>query len=205
MTTPRTIGSINQAFEWLKASAGKNQPPRYRALFGLARMPAKSTWYQWASEWCPLTEDRKVTEQGVRQFINQTCFNEYRATSGLEAEDGLAKEKAAAELEKLRLHNERAQFQMDVERGKYLPREEVEMMLAERVAVFDSGLKHLAQSEVADWVHLVHGKADHMRDLLEVVLAGFDRLMDEYSRGEFEVEMSVDDVDAVDAVDGVDK
>lgn len=72
-------------------------------------------------------------------------------------------------------------FQREVEEGKYMPRREFEAELASRAVVLDSGLRHMAQMHVAEWVAMVQGKSGMIPDLIQAMNSEIDRMMNEYA------------------------
>lgn len=105
-----------------------------------------------------------------------------QATEPDEDTEDLQREKIKEELRKLQLQNERQEFERQKEMGKYIPRENLELELASRAGVLDSGLRTAIKTHARDWVHLVGGQADRVPDLVEAMLDVLDQKLNEYAR-----------------------
>lgn len=65
--------------------------------------------------------------------------------------------------------------------GRYLPREKVQQDLAARAMMLRSGFKHLVQSSVGEWVHLVGGDPAKAPELLREVTGKIERMLSDYA------------------------
>lgn len=134
-------------------------------------------------------KDGRYTEKRVLQYARDFLR---RKDSGLrEADENseIAREKQREEVRKLRAQANAAEFDLDVKRGKYIPRTEVELAFAARAGVLEARLKQLFMARVSDWVFMVDGDAARAQDLLTTLQEELDAAMDEYARTqEFEVE-----------------
>ena len=68
-----------------------------------------------------------------------------------------------------------------VEEKKYIPRKDFEAELASRAMVLDSGLRHMIQMRMAEWVALVSGKPSLIPDLIQDMNRELDGLMNSYA------------------------
>lgn len=89
--------------------------------------------------------------------------------------------KTRKEIEKLDLQNEKLQFELDKERGKYLPKKNFAMEVAARAVVLDTGVRHQFRMNVAEYVALVGGDPLKANLLLERMNLDFDRVMNSFA------------------------
>ncbi|GAB6125011.1 hypothetical protein [Humidesulfovibrio idahonensis] len=80
--------------------------------------------------------------------------------------------------------------------GKLIPREQVSQDLAARAVMLKSGLKHLVQSNVNSWVHLVSGDPRKAADLLRELMGKLERLLSDYAGAESLVLVFVEEEEA---------
>lgn len=92
------------------------------------------------------------------------------------------REKTELEKQELQIKIEERTFKLERERGRYIPREDLELELASRAGVFDSGLRTMIKANARDWVAMVHGRADLVPDLVETMFTELDKLLNEYAR-----------------------
>jgi len=90
--------------------------------------------------------------------------------------------KLDAEIRKTVAQAAKAEHDLAVAQGKYIPREDVELELTGRAAVLDSGLKYLVQSRAHEWVRLVDGDTNKITDLIEAVGNDLDQLLNGFAR-----------------------
>ncbi len=105
-----------------------------------------------------------------------------QATEPEEGAEDLQKEKVREELKKLRLENEERELKRKRQEGEYIPRQDLELELASRAGVLDTGLRSDIKTHARDWVHLVGGRAERVPDLVEAMLDVLDRRLNEYAR-----------------------
>jgi len=77
--------------------------------------------------------------------------------------------------------------------GRLIPREQVTQDLAARAVMLKGGLKHLVQSNVNSWVHLVEGNPGKAPDLLRELLEKVERMLSDYAVADNIVLEFVDD------------
>ena len=92
----------------------------------------------------------------------------------------------------------RIRFKGEVERGRYIPREDVELELAGRAVVLESGIRQAVEMNVLDLVHLVGGDPRKSQEFLERFEAMLDAALNEYA-GTAEFEVTFNDAEAGDA------
>ena len=94
---------------------------------------------------------------------------------------GIQEIKARKEVEKLNEQIAKLRFDREKEQGKFIPRADFETELAARGAVFDSGFRHLFNTNVHEWIALVGGKPEKAADFLESLNQALDVQLNKYS------------------------
>jgi len=105
-----------------------------------------------------------------------------QATEPEEGAEDLQREKLKEQLRQLQLDNEKREFERQRLEGKYIPRQDLELELASRAGVLDTGLRSDIKTHARDWVHMVGGRAERVPDLVEAMLDVLDRRLNEYAR-----------------------
>lgn len=90
--------------------------------------------------------------------------------------------KLQKEIEKLDWENKRREFEYEKETGKYIPREQLELELASRAAVFDSQLRTKIRAAAREWTAIVKGSSEYTPDLIDHALDMLDQAMNEFAR-----------------------
>lgn len=96
-------------------------------------------------------------------------------------QSGLQKEKLQGEISYRRIQTEKAQLDLDVQRGKYLPVDQVDLELAGRAGVLDSSYRHLIQSRAPEIVALVGGDQQKTAELVNFILERWDTMLAEFA------------------------
>lgn len=118
--------------------------------------------------------DGTITQTSVEKYIAdprsglESHQEQVHAGRDVDIKD-LARQKLEAALDKERLQAEKLRFDLERERGLWLPLADFEMELAARASVLDQEFHSMAQLSVSDWVNLVAGKqslAPQLRDAL---------------------------------------
>ena len=110
----------------------------------------------------------------------------------------LARRRQEATIRKIEEETARIRFKGEVERGRYIPREDVELELAGRAVVLESGIRQAVEMNVLDLVHLVGGDPRKSQEFLERFEAMLDAALNEYA-GTAEFEVTFNDAEAGDA------
>ena len=76
---------------------------------------------------------------------------------------------------------QRKKFDLEKERGRYIPREDFEAEMAARAAILDSGFRHLFNVKVKEWIALVEGNPDRQADFLTVLNQDLDEQLTTYA------------------------
>jgi len=112
-------------------------------------------------------------------------------TSGktiIEEEEDLAAAKTRAEIDRIRTIKEREAFRLEIDRGKYLKRDDVELQLAARAVALEAGFDHMAYTKASEFIALVGGKQEQAELLIAALLVAKDEWLKSYaSADEFEV------------------
>lgn len=124
---------------------------------------------RYAKDWVPRSETgKKVGEE--QEDLNRTKLQE--------------------EIKRIRVQQERDNLRLDVERGRYLPRADVEQELAGRAVALDAGYNHMVYSRVQEFIATVNGDPAKASLLIECLLTARDDWFNQYAASmEFEVEL----------------
>jgi hypothetical protein len=93
-------------------------------------------------------------------------------------------QKTAKEVEKLEEQIKKARFEREKEEGKYIPIKDFEAELSARYMVLESGIKHLFNMKVREWIALVNGSPEKSGDLLQQMIDGLDAQLNEYANAD---------------------
>lgn len=108
-----------------------------------------------------------------------------------EEQDDLNRVKLQEEIKRIRVQQERDNFKFDIERGRYLPRADVEQELAGRAVALDAGYNHMVYSRVQEFISIVGGDPSKASLLIESLLAARDDWFNKYAAPmDFEVELA---------------
>ena len=98
--------------------------------------------------------------------------------------DQLTEKRLQKEVEKLTAQVEKLQFDLQRDRGKYLPKDEVRTELALKIATFEAALKHLYRTHADEWISLTEGNLKYHAQFIEILYGHLDNLLDEMSQCE---------------------
>lgn len=93
--------------------------------------------------------------------------------------DVLTEKRLQKEVEKLTAQVEKLQFELQRDRGKYLPKDEVRTELALKVAAFEAATKHMIRVEADGWIEMVGGNLERKEAWVGKIYDGLDRLLGE--------------------------
>ncbi|EMS79185.1 hypothetical protein [Desulfotignum phosphitoxidans] len=122
--------------------------------------------------------DGSVPEAELRAYAAEHLPKSRASLNDL---DDIHAVKTAREVERLEKQNEKLQFEMDRERGKYLPRRDFEAELAARAVILETSLKHLFNTRVGEWIALVGGHPNKSPDLLQVLHNSLEEELSNYA------------------------
>jgi len=107
-----------------------------------------------------------------------------------EEQDGLQRKKTGLEIEKLEEEVARSRHKREVEEGKYIPRDQLELELASRAAVLDAGLTHLFQSQAGELIEISGGDPRKTAEVVHHLVEAKDRFLNQYAAAiDFTVEI----------------
>lgn len=110
---------------------------------------------------------------------------DYLAEQAYNLED----EKRREEIRRLRAVADREEFDLDVKRGKYLPKDMVYQEQAARAVVLATGLKSVFEARISEIINRAHGDMKEAPGVVGLLHEMLDLALNEYSRDmEFEVE-----------------
>lgn len=142
----------------------------------------KQTFYNHCNDGkLTVNQNGLYTKRLVKKYAETWLVRTATGKTIAEEGDDLAAQKTRAEISRIRTAQEREQLKLDVERGKYILRSDVEAQLAGRAVMFDNGLTHLFQSAVPDMIALVKGDQRLAADLLSFLMDKKDALLNEYA------------------------
>jgi hypothetical protein len=96
--------------------------------------------------------------------------------------------KTEKEVQKLEIQVEQAQFNLDKDRGKFIEKKKFNQELSARAAVLETGIKHMFQSNISEWVASVCGDPLKANQLLERMNLEYNSYINEYaSKHKFQV------------------
>jgi hypothetical protein len=122
--------------------------------------------------------DGTVPEAEIRAYAAEHLP---KSRASLQDLDDIHAVKTRREVERLEKQNEKLQFELDRERGRYIPRLDFESELAARAAVLESGFRNLFNVRVREWIALVNGKPDRSADFLSALNQGLDEQLNIYA------------------------
>ena len=148
-----------------------------------------------------LRADKSVLKSSVEAYIDNPASGLVRHADVGQAEEDkiLSGAKLKYEVSILKTKDEKQKFDMEKDRGLYVPKSDIDLMLCGRAAMLETGLRHHYHTTVAEWIVMVGGDTGKTSELLAALLAGLDEQMDRFAKSdEIEIEFSEDaDADAV--------
>lgn len=127
-------------------------------------------------------EKEGYTKKRVDKYAKEWLVRKDTGLKVDEENDGLLKEKTRREIKKLDLDLEMKQFKFDIEQKKFLPREMVELEIAGRAGVLDSGFNFVVQSNILEFVAIVGGDQKKAPELIDALQKEWNILLAEYAR-----------------------
>ena len=121
------------------------------------------------------------TLEDVERYARRVRLKRLAEVAGGEL-DRLARERGEAEYRLLQKKYEKMEFELQKDKGQYLPRSEFEQELSARAAVLMHGLRHLAQSRAAELMEI--GKEKGAQAVADRLQAEIEDLLDDYANRE---------------------
>lgn len=119
----------------------------------------------------------KDVDKYAKSYLKQKATGKKKQ----DAQDELQRQKLEKELEKLDTDNARSRLKLEVEEGKYIPKDQMFLELASRAGVLEAGLKHWIQSTAANWINLVAGDLKKVGELVAAQGLSIDELINQYA------------------------
>lgn len=127
--------------------------------------------------------DGTITSDSLNRYVRQQGLQRLGLDDPANESLGqLQEEKLRKEVERLKIDGEMKQFQFEREQGKYIPRELLDLELASRAGVFDSGLKQKIKERGPDLVYAAGGQPGNVQDLVAMLIEMIDECLNEFSR-----------------------
>ena len=121
--------------------------------------------------------DGSVLETEVRAYAGTLG----RVVADIQDLNDIHNRKASKDVELTEIKIKRAQFELDRELGKYLPRKDFEQELAARAAIFETGIKHQFNVHVSEWIAVVGGHPEKGPDLLDRLTKALESELSRYA------------------------
>lgn len=150
--------NVAEVFKWLKSE-------KYKAGRSKVYNDAKIGMLN-------VQEDGSVLVADVKAYATTLSKKESR-TGDLDPE---YKKKTAAERFQLELKNQKLQFELERERGKYVLKSDVQTELAVKIGLLEALIKNMMRHKLDHWLSIAKNKPRVFYALFE---AEFDRLFDE--------------------------
>lgn len=124
--------------------------------------------------------DGSILKSDVDLYIK--AYLQGKKIGGDDDGDELARRKL--EMEVKRLENQVREQNLEYEKstGKLIERDQVELELASRAAIFSASFKALVNSSAADWVFLAGGQPEKIKDFRDAIHDAFDDMLNEYAQ-----------------------
>ncbi len=185
----RLIAGAGGAPNWKQYKDTKNKAGVLRFLLGDGWEVKKQTFYNHCKSG-KLTKNNnglyssRIVKKYAETWLVRTDTGQ---TVGEESEDLLAT-KTREEILRIKTSRQRDEFKLGIERGKYIPRADLDAELAARAIVFDNGFIHMIQASAPDIIALVGGDHKRSADLVVFLTDKKDELLNEYATmGRFSV------------------
>lgn len=136
----------------------------------------------------PTADGKQYEKENVRAYVEQSKLvargdriheDDLRAIQDTAA---LKKRKLRKECERLSIEIKSREFQLEKEQGKYIEKDLLDLELASRAALFDSGLRTMIRGNARKWVDLVNGDRDQVSTLIEDMLSLLDSQLNQFAR-----------------------
>jgi hypothetical protein len=134
------------------------------------------------------SEDGTYSQRAVERYAKTWLKQIATGQKVNERLDRLQEERLEKELKAANLKLDREQFELDVRRGRFIPRDDVEMMIVGRAVAFMAHLNHMVQSGVPDWIDLVGGDQGRAPELVSAISEAIEQRMGDFAADvEFDV------------------
>lgn len=130
-----------------------------------------------------LQSNGSILLQDVEAYIKNLGLQRFNM-DGPDPEEAelLNQQKQKKVIEKLEWENKKRKFEYEREIGRYIPREDLELELASRAGVLDSGLRTKIKTHARDWIRMAGGRADKVPEVIEDIFQVLDGQLNEFAR-----------------------
>ena len=172
------------AADWKNFADTRNKAEVFRFLKDTGWQVSERTFYRHVSDG-KLKKNREgwFTASSVKKYAETWSIRPSGKKVAEEVED-LAAMKTRAEIERINTTRQREQFRLDIEQGKYMPRDTIEMELAGRAVAMEAGFDHLIYTRAAEWTALVGGDQARADLLIASLMAAKDEWLNAYANAE---------------------
>lgn len=141
--------------------------------------------------------DGSVLKRDVERFVSTSKLEQPAAAGAGASGPDLYTEKLETDIAKNKEDIETRRFKREVLEGKYFRRDQFEQELTARLAVLESGIRHMIQVRTVDYIQLVAGDLRKVQELRDTINQHLDDKFNEYADMEnFQVIIEPDDTDA---------
>lgn len=176
--------AADKATNWKAYADTRNKADVFRFLRDAGWQLTERTFYRHVSDGkLKKNRDGWYTVAAVRKYAEQWSVRPSGKTVQEETED-LTAAKMREEIARIRTIREREQFRLEIDRGKFLPRDTVEMELAGRAVVLEAGFDHLVYTRAAEWIALVGGDPSRADLLIAAMMSAKDEWLNHYARAQ---------------------
>lgn len=158
-----------EAVEWLKGRGYKISKSKFYADVKARKVR--------------LRNDGSVPVEELKRYAkNEGLVPLSRSTEMTAEEADLEEVKKKKEIEKLEWENKKRAFEFDLSQGHYIPREQLELELASRAGVLDSGLRTKIKERGRDLVYAAGGDPGQVPEVVGLLMDILDEQMNEFCR-----------------------
>lgn len=122
--------------------------------------------------------DRSVLENDALAYAVRAGLDKTAKKPAVD--DQVYAERAAQELELLKVRKEKLQFEHEKEMGLYLLKGDVQAELAMKLGAIEAGVQNMIAVNLVEWIESVGGNTAVVNDLQETIFSELDRLMNEF-------------------------
>lgn len=119
------------------------------------------------------------SKNAVKKYASTWAVRTSGQTITEEVED-LAAEKTRSEIKRINTIQARESFRLDIERGKYLKRDDLELQLAGRAVALEAGFDHLVYTRASEFIVMVGGDTSRADLLIAAMMEAKDEWLRSY-------------------------
>jgi hypothetical protein len=96
-------------------------------------------------------------------------------------QSGLQRDKLQGEIRYQTVRSEKAELELDILKGKYLPRDQFDLEMAGRAGVLDNSFNHLIESRAQEIIALVGGDQKKAPEFIHFMKVAKDQMLSEFA------------------------